>query len=50
MVTVGGKPRQVKVRRVFGRLRTREEAWEIVESAVRDGMAAEADRQRLENE
>lgn len=50
MVTVGGKARQVKVRRVFGRLRTREEAWEIVESAVRDGMAAEADRQRLEHE
>lgn len=50
MATVGGIARRVKVRRAFGRLRTREQAWEIVESAVRDGMAAEAERQRLEYE
>ena len=50
VATVGDTSRQVKVRREFGRLRTREQAWEIVESAVREGMAAEAERQRLEYE
>jgi hypothetical protein len=43
---INGAVRQVKVRRQFGTLRTRQEAWDIVEAAVKAGLAEEAAREK----
>jgi len=47
METVDGHVRQRKVKRAFGALRTREEAWAQVEAIVRQKVAEEAQRRRV---
>lgn len=46
METVDGHARQRKVKRAFGALRTRDEAWAQVEAIVRQKVAEEAQRRR----
>lgn len=47
METVDGHARQRKVKRAFGALRTRNEAWAQVEAIVREKVADEAQRRRV---
>ena len=47
METADGHARQRKVKRAFGALRTRDEAWAQVEAIVRQKVAEEAQRRRV---
>lgn len=47
MVNTNGAPRQKKVSRTFGALRTRQEAWNQVEMLVKAGMKEEAERAKV---
>lgn len=47
METVDGQAKQRKVKRAFGSLRSRDEAWAQVEAIVRQKVAEEAHRRRV---
>lgn len=47
METVDGQAKQRKVKRAFGALRSRDEAWAQVEAIVRQKVAEEAQRRRM---
>jgi hypothetical protein len=47
METVDGQAKQRKVKRAFGALRSRDEAWAQVEAIVREKVAEEAQRRRV---